>query len=142
MEELDIEFYDGFMRELLDHIEKEEESKKAIKGCSGFHYRLMKMEETIKPFEGKLEAFLDFLEEGWGWTVSYDKEAGKIIADENRPRCICPMARIKDISPTLCFCSEGLAERMFEKVLGRKVQAKVINSVLRGDASCVYEILI
>lgn len=117
--------------------------EEAIKQCSKTHYDALGMEEMLKPFFGRPEAFYGFLHEKWNWIVTVDKDGKRIIADENKAQCICPLLRAGAAhTPNLCNCSEGFAERMFSKVLGKQVKARVIESVLRGGKHCVYEIMV
>ncbi len=115
----------------------------AIKKCSKTHYDALGMDDMLEPFLGKPEAFFDFLHEKWNWIVTVDKDGQRIIADENKSQCICPLIRAGAVhTPNLCNCSEGFAERMFSKVFERPVKARVIESVLRGGKHCVYEIIL
>ena len=114
---------------------------KLLKGCAGAHYRSAKMAEIAAPFAGDLGRFLAHLAESWQWKISYDASAGVILADENKDSCVCPLARGgARLSPLLCRCSEGFAERMFGAVTGKPVRATVVRSILRGDPSCAYRI--
>ncbi len=125
-------------REIESYFGSNGENKK-IKGSAIHHYNANEMDKVLEPFVGKPDEFITFLEETWGWKVTFDRGNGIIIADENKPFCVCPLVdRVK--CPNLCSCSEGFAEMMFGKVFGRPVQATVKASVLRGDKSCVYEV--
>ncbi len=122
-----------------------EHAKAIIKGCSQSHFDHLAMNKTIvSRFSGKLEAFLEFLKGEWGWIVDYRKEEGIVLVDENKPACVCPLVQ-RDIalkSGLLCFCSEGFAERMFSAVVGRPVKAEVQESILRGNKSCKYKVVL
>lgn len=120
----------------------EEENRKAIKNLAKVHYQQLNMDEMLKPFENKLDDFNGFLEKEWGWKVTYDRSSQILVADENKSYCVCPMINLKSgIKPAaLCYCSEGFAERMFSKVVGREVSARVISSIQRGNDHCRYEI--
>ena len=114
-----------------------------LKGCALAHYQHLNMEQTLAPYKGDLPAFLRFLSETWHWQIVYNQDAQIIIADEDKSFCVCPLVQRQLVkSPVLCSCSEGFAERMFAAVLDQPVQATVTQSVLRGDASCVYTIQI
>lgn len=117
-------------------------ARKIIKGCAAAHYDQLRMDKTVARFEGKLEDFLEFLTTEWGWIIEYSKQDGVIKLDENKNTCVCPLVR-KDIgidSPSLCYCAEGFAEKMFSAVVGFPVRAKVTESILRGAKSCKYRI--
>lgn len=117
-------------------------AKEIIKGCAAAHYDHLQMDKTLARFEGKLEDFLEFLTAEWGWIIEYNKQDGVILMDENKDVCACPLVH-KDIgikSPSLCYCAEGFAKKMFSAVVGYSVRAEVIESILRGAKSCKYRI--
>jgi len=127
--------------EVADRTLEARAKVRLLKGCAAAHYRSAKMAETVAPFAGNLEGFLAHLTQSWKWKISYDSSAGVVIADENKSSCVCPLARGgARLSPILCHCSEGFAERMFAAVTGKTARATVTHSVLRGDPSCVYRI--
>lgn len=90
------------------------------------------------------ERFIQFLSEQWQWQVAYDPAETVITADENKSYCVCPLVQQSPqvVSGTLCHCLEGFAEQMSSEVVGGPVKATVVQSVLRGDKSCVYSIQI
>ncbi len=95
------------------------------------------------PYRNNPDAFVQYLESGWGWKVSHDKATRTILADENKDHCVCPVAApLPQKGPAaLCYCSEGFAEAMFSFVLGCPVSATVVSSILRGGERCVYRIV-
>ncbi len=115
-----------------------------FENCALTHFRALNMAEVIAPYTGDLPAFLHFLNETWHWAIDYDPAAGVILADEGKPTCVCPIvqAGLVKNSPGLCNCSERFAEHMFSVVLQQPVRAKVVTSILRGDATCKYAIQI
>jgi hypothetical protein len=127
---------------VLDDNLPDETKKAVLNGCAAVHYRALNMDELIGQYRGDLAGFIALISEKWQWKVDYDAEARVIIADENKPECVCPVARLGQVSGVLCYCSEGFAERMFSGVVGGPVQARVVRSILRGDKSCVYQIQI
>ena len=134
-----------WLADLLNNIagiEDEEISRKLIKPCAINHYSQLHMDEFLAPYEGRLDAFKQFIEKEWGWKIDYQKEKGFLLADENKNYCVCPVIKPDKggKTPALCYCSEGFAELMFSKVAGQKVDAKVISSIHRGDSHCVYMI--
>jgi hypothetical protein len=134
----------GWLGRLLNQIDDNlpaETAATLLKGCALAHYQHLNMDQTLTPYQGNLPAFLRFLNETWHWQVTYDQDTHTIIADENKNFCVCPLVQRRLVnSSILCFCSEGFAGRMFAAVLNRPVKATVTQSVLRGDASCVYTI--
>jgi len=126
----------------LDANLSQDRIKSILKSCAEAHYEHLSMDMLLKPYVGNIESFIDFLEKTWGWRISYNKLARTIIANENKSYCVCPM--IKTPNPiaysTMCYCSEGFAEKMFSVVLELPVSASIISSVLRGDNCCIYRI--
>jgi hypothetical protein len=126
----------------IDDQADEATCRTIMRNCAIAHYNHMQMDNTLEPYIGDLEKFLGLMKEKWGWKIDYQKEAGTIIANENKNYCVCPMvAREKGVkSSVLCYCAEGFTEMMFSKVVGHPLKAEVISSVLRGDAGCKYKI--
>lgn len=61
--------------------------------------------------------------------------------------CHCPFAKesiLTDttVSSTLCNCSLGHVMNFTEAFLGRKLEGRVVSSVLQGDQTCEYEVTI
>ena len=141
----ELRFCHSYLIRLLDRMNElpEEQSKKILEECSLCHFIENNMEEQLTQFIGDIDALLDFLKSQWGWLITYDRESGRITADEGKSQCICPIVTLSangEASPNLCHCSEGFAKRMFSMVVGREVRTKIKTSILRGDDSCVYEI--
>ncbi|MGA2615358.1 MAG: hypothetical protein ABSG38_18120 [Spirochaetia bacterium] len=96
-----------------------------IKACAKAHYQAVHMEEKIRDLRGNLPGFLDFLQSKWGWIVEHDESARTVVADENKPGCVCPLnAEGLMNSPMLCECSCGFADKMFEYVVGKKSESQ------------------
>ena len=113
-----------------------------LKGCATAHYKALNMDAVLAEYQGRIEAFCQFLSVKWNWKVSYNKAAQVITADENKSECVCPLVKrqiVKD-SGSLCACSEGFAEKMFNVVTGKPVKATVVRSILRDGQSCIYVI--
>jgi hypothetical protein len=113
-----------------------------MKECASMHLRSSGVKEIAAQYRGNLDGFIQMLSEKWHWIVAYDPITQVITANENKSECICPIAQkiSTPVSGTLCYCSEGFAERMFSIVLERPVRARVIQSVLRGANTCIYSI--
>lgn len=132
------------MLSVLDDNLPENTKKTVLNSCAAIHYHAIHMDELVLQYRGNLTGFIALIAEKWQWKVDYDAEARLIIADENKPECVCPVARLGPgpVSGVLCYCSEGFAERMFSGVVDGPVQARVVRSILRGDKSCIYQIRI
>jgi len=135
-----------WLKSLLNNLQQnfdENQLRPVIKQSSAIHYADLKMDDMLAPYLGNLGKFIAFIEEKWGWKVTWDKESKKIIADENKEFCVCPVLDSQSKgSSAICFCSEGFAELMFAKVYGAPVKTTVISSVRKGDKSCKYEIIL
>jgi predicted hydrocarbon binding protein len=128
----------------LDQDLEEEVLRKIVKKSSIVHYNQLNLDSKLSEYMGELEKFIDFMERSWGWRIDYDKTTKTVIVDENKDYCVCPVLEHKkgSNSATICYCSEGFAEKMFSVVTGAPVAAKVISSIRKGDKSCKYEIKI
>jgi hypothetical protein len=137
-----VQEYLGMLLINLQQDNSRKQNRKTIKQLSQIHYRQLKMDEMLKPFENNLNGFINFLEKEWGWKLNYSTDHQLLIADENKNYCVCPMINHKTgiKSGALCYCSEGFAEQMFSKIVGHPVKAKVIASIQRGDTSCKYQV--
>lgn len=120
----------------------EETLRSVLKSCSIAHFDDLKMDELLSPYKGKVDAFIKFLEDEWGWIINFDETSNVLIADENKEHCVCPVVEYdKGVdSSALCYCSEGFAERMFSIIWEKPVSARVISSIRRGDMRCCYEV--
>ncbi len=56
--------------------------------------------------------------------------------------CLCPIMEDapQDVSPTYCQCSVGYVQEIFERGMGTPASVVVLDSVLRGGKSCVFEV--
>ncbi len=128
----------------IDENTGDEECRKIMNPCAMAHYSFLQMDNILEPYVGDINKFTQFISEKWDWKIDYNYESGVIIADENKVQCVCPMVnKEKGVrSSILCYCSEGFAEKMFSKVAGHPVTARVISSIHRGNDRCKYEIRI
>jgi hypothetical protein len=122
--------------------ENPETARRIIKNRGEAHFNDLNLREKLAPYVGKLDSFHAFLRDDWGWIIDFDKNAGIVNADENKRDCVCPLIQNKKAEGLgmLCYCSEGIAERMFSYVAGKSVKAEVVQSILRGAQSCRYKI--
>ncbi len=142
-----LKFMQDWISTLLLQVDEnagDEECRKIMKPCAMAHYNYLEMDNMLAPYKGDIEKFNAFISGEWGWKVNYDKVKGVIVADEDKPNCVCPMVnKEKGVrSSILCYCSEGFAEKMFSMVVGHPVKARVVSSILRGNERCIYEITI
>ena len=113
-----------------------------LERCACFHYRVNDMDRLLEKYVTDLNGFIDFLQKEYGWIIQINNDNKNIIVDENKDYCVCPItaALHGKVSSLLCDCSAHYASKMFAKVLGKEVKAKVIRSYLRDGLSCIYEI--
>lgn len=127
-----------FLQKLTENLQCGCSREQALKDCACVHFAANDMERILLPMRGDLNGFLKFLSDEWGWIVT--RSGNKILVDENKDFCVCPLCKENRMPALLCNCSEGFAEKMFSYILFRPVKARVIASILRGDKSCRYEI--
>lgn len=113
-----------------------------FENCASLHYQTNQMDNILEKYIGKLSEFITFLEHEWGWKITADSKQQKLLVDENKNFCCCPISAKLDgnVSPLLCNCSEHFAKMMFSKVCQKEVQTRVVRSFLRDKKSCIYEI--
>ena len=130
--------------QLLNGMEKETDPStvhRLLKEAAKADYKRLNMDRVLAPYAGDPDGFCSFLEQEWGWKISFDREKEIILADENKPSCVCPLLKDAErLFPVLCYCSEGFAELMFSAVFTYPVRASVVSSIQRGDSHCVYKI--
>lgn len=94
----------------------------------------------IDKFKNNLQGFFEHLKKNWGEKASYNKEEGIIRIETAERECFCPMFDSKNISKSICQCSVGWQSQTYETILGQTVEAKCVESVIRGSNKCVFEI--
>lgn len=135
-----------WIMDLLESLEgnnlSDSQLRSIVKNTSDAHHNLLDVPGMVKPYIGKPDEFINFLENAWGWKVQDNKIDRLLIVDENKPFCVCPLLKNNtgNLFPALCYCSEGFAEKMFSYVFQRPISAKVAASVQRGNPSCIYHI--
>jgi predicted hydrocarbon binding protein len=135
-----------WFNELLNSMEKncsQETCSVLLDQCAECHYK--SMEQMIEKYVGDLQGFLKFMTEQNGQIITYNEAENTILVDENKDYCVCPITLSmngKKVSPVLCNCSSGMTGKMISKIVGKQVKSRVVSSVLRGDKSCVYEIIL
>lgn len=140
-----LKFMQDWISTLLLNVDEnadDEECRTIMNPCALAHYNFLEMDKVLAPYVGDMVKFTQFIGNEWGWKIDYNQESNVIVADENKAYCVCPMVnKEKGVrSSILCYCSEGFAERMFSKVAGHPVSARVISSIHRGNDRCKYEI--
>ncbi len=69
-------------------------------------------------------------------------EKAKTDAERRRASCFCPLIRdhLDRISHTFCYCGSGWLRRLWEGILGKPVQVKIVKSLAKGDDACQFAI--
>jgi len=59
------------------------------------------------------------------------------------PACYCSCVKRvdKDLSEVWCYCTLGYSKKMFEHILERKVEVKLLESVKTGGNKCVIKVI-
>lgn len=66
-----------------------------VKSLAITHYNRINMDSVLGEYIGKMDHFVSFLENNWGWKINYDKASKVLIADENKDFCVCPILEHK-----------------------------------------------
>jgi len=93
-------------------------------------------------YKSNLDGFFKEIHGRWGENASYDKEKGLIRIETPERDCVCPLVDSKMISKSVCQCSVGWQTQTYKTITGGEVEAKCIESVVRGSKRCVFEIRI
>lgn len=97
--------------------------------------------QLIKDYQGDIDGFINEFEKRTGEKIEYNREKGfiKVIGAE-RGGCFCPLVDQKLISKKVCDCSLGWQQYTYQTLLGKKVKAELLESVLNGSTRCVFQI--
>ncbi len=93
-------------------------------------------------YKNNIDGFFNEIHNRWGENSTYDKEKGLIRIETPERDCVCPFVDSKVISKSICQCSVGWQTQTYKTILGREVEAKCLESVIRGSKKCVFEIRI
>jgi hypothetical protein len=96
---------------------------------------------VVKGFEGNPEGFWAHIKTQWLDRVEYDKDKGIIrIWEKERAECNCPLAALINVPNSMCSCSVGTQEGIYESLFNRPVKVKVEESILHGAKRCSFTI--
>jgi predicted hydrocarbon binding protein len=93
-------------------------------------------------YKNNLDGFFNEIHNRWGENATFDKEKGLIRVETPERDCVCPLIDSKLISKSVCQCSVGWQAQTYRTILGKEVNAKCVESVIRGSKRCVFEITI
>lgn len=75
--------------------------------------------------------------------ILYTSTKRGIRVNLNNKECYCPLAKSGITSnPKLCEGSKNFYKLMCEKILNTEVEIEIIETVLRNNSSCIFEIII
>ena len=100
------------------------------------------MNSFAKKYKNNPEGFFNEIQSRWEENATYDKEKGIIRIETPERDCVCPFVDSKVISKSICQCSVGWQTQTYNTILDREVEAKCIESVVRGNNRCVFEVRI
>lgn len=134
---------EGFVKhrfsKLIDILDEtiDEETKNQIIENLG---RECSKRSGINEYKNNLQGFFDHLKNKWGENATLDKERNIIRVETAERKCFCPMFDSKKVSKSICQCSVGWQSQTYETITGKNVEAKCVESVIRGSTKCVFEI--
>jgi len=134
---------EGFVQhrfsKLIDILDEtlDEETKNEILEDLG---RECSKRSQVEQYKDNLQGFFEHLKNSLGETATFDKERGVIRVETAERECFCPMFDSKNVSESICQCSVGWQTQTYETILGQTVEAKCVESVIRGSTRCVFEI--
>jgi predicted hydrocarbon binding protein len=76
-----------------------------------------------------------------GESVTVDHARGIItVVGPERTDCYCPLVDHLTCPKTVCCCSLGWQQQVYETLLGRPVEVRLVESVVRGGKRCRFEV--
>jgi hypothetical protein len=89
---------------------------------------------------GNPQGYFDAIHARWGEDFEFDREAGEILVKTNLKSCMCPLYHHEHRQREYCNCSLGWQARMFETLFERPVEVTILQSIQRGDETCVFRV--
>lgn len=97
--------------------------------------------DSWKKFKDNLEGFLDEMKRLWAERTEYHKETKTIrVFGKKQESCFCPFVDRLITPKDFCSCSIGFHKEAFETILGKAVDVKIEESILRGGERCSFVI--
>jgi predicted ArsR family transcriptional regulator len=99
--------------------------------------------DSFAKFKNNPEGFLENIQRQYAERTEYNKEAKTIrIVGRKQESCFCPFVDKAIMPKDFCNCTIGFNKESFETVLGKPVDVKIEESVLRGGERCTFLITI
>jgi hypothetical protein len=124
----------GILNETLDESSRKRLLNRLGQECAA-NYRTM-----ADKYRGNVRGFLAEAQKSWMASAEYDERAGTIRIVDKSGHCTCPLVKEGVTPKEFCNCTLGWQESMYSQMLGRRVQAELEESILRGDKRCVFRI--
>jgi predicted hydrocarbon binding protein len=97
-------------------------------------------DEFLK-FKDNPEGFLEDMKQKWAERTEYDKGTKTIrVIGRKQETCFCPFVDKSMTPKEFCNCSIGFNKEAFETILGKPVDVKIEESILRGGERCSFVI--
>jgi predicted ArsR family transcriptional regulator len=98
---------------------------------------------VISDCKNNPDKYFKIMKERFKEDITYDKEKGIIkVLGPQRIECYCPLIDTKKTPAYVCDCSLGWQKQTFETILGKKVDVKIEESLLRGGKRCAMTVTI
>jgi predicted ArsR family transcriptional regulator len=95
--------------------------------------------ESFKKYKGDLEGFLDEMKRQWAERTEHDIKTKTIkVIGKKQESCFCPFVDKSMTPKEFCNCSIGFNKEMFETIMGKPVDVKIDESILRGGERCRF----
>lgn len=101
--------------------------------------------EALKKYRGDPDGFCAYVRGmGAGDRFAYDPARKMVIASsDERGDCICPLIGKAYKTPDIvCNCSLGWHQHAWTAIFGKKVEARLVETALRGGKHCTIEITV
>lgn len=153
--------------ERLDALVDEEARKRILINTCPHTYPRKRIEKLRKQYKqlGSIDKLLEIMynDKSYGGTSYYDcpqrkgntvyitkvphapksHEKAQTELERKLTYCHCPWARaaiktLEKVSPTFCYCSVSWDKQLWEGILEKPIEVKIIKSLLKGDKHCVH----
>ena len=133
------------MYEILSEALKPKELKIVYQKFGSYCANKFDAVKNTEPYKGNLEKYLEDLPtfDKWQEKAWFDKDKNLVtIIGVKRDKCVCAMAR-KSGNPNWCHhCCAGHHKEIFEKLLGKKVEVTMGETMLLGGERCNHYVKI
>ncbi|MFW9941841.1 MAG: hypothetical protein ACFFFT_12435 [Candidatus Thorarchaeota archaeon] len=154
----------GWVKSVIERIDqkaKEYEKYDILSPCAHkFSRKRIESLKSIYKETGDLNEVLKEMHKDYEWyedpvlkdniiyvtKIPYNPEGYKkahTLKEKQANYCHCPLVRNhfnEGISPTFCNCSAGWYRQLWEGIIGRPINIKILKSLLKGDQNCKFAI--